>query len=74
MQITELLTKLKTNYLDSRGVGIRRFAEMCNIKRSRLRLLMLGNTIPTEAEILNITKAINSVELEHTKRTAQKQK
>lgn len=57
-----LLRMFKSNYLDLRGVGIRRFAIMTNIRRSRLQKFFDGHKLPTTEEITRINNAMNIIE------------
>lgn len=69
-----LLKMFKTNYLDNRDVGIRRFANMTNISRTRLLKLFDGSKKPTEEEIAKISFAMDIIETESVKKEELKQK
>jgi hypothetical protein len=61
-EISTMITQLKTEYLDNRNVGIRRFAAMTNIKRSRLLQLFSGKVEVTQPEFDRIKIAVDEIE------------
>jgi len=61
-EISTMITQLKTEYLDNRNVGIRRFAAMTNIKRSRLLQLFSGKVEVTQPEFDRIKVALDDIE------------
>lgn len=61
-QLATMLTKLKTEYLDVRKVGIRRFSTMTHITRPRLLQLFSGEVELTQEEHVRINDAINVIE------------
>lgn len=63
--ISTLLPRLKSEYLDHRGIGIRRFSEMTSIRRKRLIALLSGVTTATVIEVEQIDKAITKIEEKH---------
>ena len=69
--LSSLLTFIKSTFLDSRNIGIRRFAEMTNIRRTRLNQLFEGIVTPTVEEVSRINIAIGQIDAKH-KRTQEK--
>lgn len=61
-EISAMITQLKFEYLDARKVGIRRFAQMTNIKRTRLVQLFAGTTEVTPVELSRIKVALDDIE------------
>lgn len=72
--INTLLKIFKTNYLDNRNVGLRRFSQMSSISRTRLQRLFEGFVQPTQEEIIKISRAMELIELEAEKKMELKQK
>ncbi len=60
--ILTLLPRLKSDYLDARGVGIRRFATMSKIRRPRLVAILAGTITPTVDELECIHTAFLQIE------------
>lgn len=59
--ITDLLPFFKTQFLDATGTGIRRFSDLTNIRRTRLKKMFDGKVIPTDNEVLSITLAMQVI-------------
>lgn len=70
--LLDLLKRIKSDYLDSRHIGIRRFAEMSAIRRTRLNRLFGGSEIPTPDELSRINDAIQQIEETYQKTQTRK--
>ena len=68
-EMFSILTRIQSDYLNNRGVGIRAFASATNISRSRLKKIFSGEKIPTEVEFVAINNEINNIERRHTAKT-----
>jgi len=64
-QLSDMIIRIKTDYLDNRNVSIRRFSQMTGIRRPRLNKLFLGKATATDIEISAIDIAINQIEADH---------
>jgi hypothetical protein len=62
-----MVTRIKKEYLDPRGVGVRRFAELTGIRRTRLNRLFTGQEVATVSELDCINRAVNGIEEQHRK-------
>lgn len=60
-----MITRLKSNYLDKRGVGIRAFGEMCDMRRTRLKQILSGAESPTMKELVSMNAAMGAIEARH---------
>lgn len=60
--VRKLLTHFEASFLRVRDCGIRRFAEVSKIRRTRLLRLFTGNYNPTEIELMSITAAMQVIE------------
>jgi len=67
---SEMLTRIKSEYLDVRGVGIRRFATMTTIRRSRLNQIFAGQKEATVSELVQLNTALNIIETHHQAKQA----
>ena len=63
--LTEMIRHVKSQYLDVRGVGIRKFSLMTGIQRTRLTRLFSGTEQATVSELTSINDAINKIEARH---------
>lgn len=61
-ELSTLITLIKSQYLDSRKVGVRAFATSTGIRRSRLNKLFEGKAIATIGELNSINQAMNDIE------------
>jgi hypothetical protein len=66
-ELYDLMTSFKSAYLDSRGIGIRRFAIMTQINRTRLTQIFAGTKMATPNQIASITQAMDVIERQQTK-------
>lgn len=62
-----MIMRIKSEYLDNRNVGIRRFAEMTGIRRNRLKRLFEGTESATIGELDRINTTVNEIEAQHKK-------
>jgi plasmid maintenance system antidote protein VapI len=67
------LQDVKTQYLDNRGIGIRRFSELTGISRTRLEHLFTGANNVTEAEVTKFKVAMDGIEQRFQAVAARKQ-
>ena len=76
--LSQVITEVKPQFLDNRGIGVRRFAQMTTINRPRLERLLSGKDIATIKEMLQINDAMTLIDerykkgQEIKKRTAEK--
>jgi hypothetical protein len=66
--IADMLTRVQSEYLNNRGIGIRRFAAMTNIRRNRLVKLFDGTADATVGELAMIHAALTWIEEMHQKK------
>jgi len=69
-----LLTMLKTAFLDNNNIGVRRFAEMTHISRSRLQKFFDGTKYPSEEELMKISVAMDIIVAQAEKAKELKEK
>lgn len=72
--LLSLITRIKPDYLDVHKVGVRRFAEMTQIRRNRLVQILDGRVIPTIGEFDRINTGLNTIEQKHKKLVSAKSK
>jgi hypothetical protein len=72
--MSTMLKSLKTQFLDNYNVGVRRFAEMTGISRTRLEKFFSGEKVATEIEINNISAAMDYIVQHHEKAKEIKEK
>jgi plasmid maintenance system antidote protein VapI len=63
-----LARNLKSGFLDLRDIGVRRFATICHIGRSRINKFIEGKALPTDDEVLRIRRAIHIVDDEYQRK------
>lgn len=63
--IASMLRMFQSQFLDSYNCGIRKFATLSDIRRSRLKQLFTGNYPPSEIELQKITIAMNIIVEQH---------
>ena len=68
-----MIMRIKSEYLDNRNIGIRRFAEMTGIRRNRLKRLFEGIESTTIGELDRINTTVNEIEAQHKKSQESKQ-
>lgn len=71
-EMSTLLTLVKSQYLDARGVGIREFSLMTGIRRTRLSRIFNGTVEATVKEFDHINSAMNKIEEKYLKVKARK--
>ena len=60
--LTEMLKNIKTQYLDARNIGVRKFSVMTRISRTRLNRFFEGTAYPNEDEIDRMSLAMEQIE------------
>ena len=60
--VLNLCNTLKADYLDNRGISVRKFSKICKIKRGRLEKIISGKSNPTHMELAQITLGIGMCE------------
>lgn len=58
----DYITHLEVSYLRPRNVGLRKFAAMTDIEKSRLKRILHGKLYPTDSEIHKIREAVQQIE------------
>ena len=70
--ISQLIHRLKAEYLDNRDIGIRRFAQLTNISRRRMSRILDGTDKATLAEFYRINLTVNQIEAKFQQVQARK--
>jgi len=65
--MSTLMRNFKTQFLDNYNIGVRRFAEMTNISRTKLVKFFSGEKFPTDDEVMKISAAMDYIVAQHHK-------
>jgi hypothetical protein len=73
-ELSSVIMRLKSSYLDPRQIGIRRFSAMTQIPRTRLNDIFSGTASATVGEVVKMDNAIQLIEIRHQKVQDRKNK
>jgi len=69
--LANMISRIKSEYLDNRNVGIRKFSDMTGIRRTRLKNILEGIPDITVDELNKIREAIEIIEQKYLNKHSQ---
>jgi len=73
-ELSSVIMRLKSSYLDPRQIGIRRFSTMTQIPRTRLNDIFSGKVTATVGEVVKMDDAVQRIENKYKTVEARKNK